>query len=113
MPGRVLRGALFTSIFLGALPPVDLRAVCLVRPIAILTYFCSQHRPTSISGSAYIVSTQDVQYGADLREGAITTDGGNGERKNGKMKERKTQRFRSEDSVFLLPGKRPLPAGVI
>lgn len=33
MDGALLRAALVASCFLGALPPVDLRAVCLVRAI--------------------------------------------------------------------------------
>ena len=38
MAGALLRAALVASCLRGALPPVDLRPVCLVR--AILNYFC-------------------------------------------------------------------------
>ena len=37
--GALLRAALVASCFLGALPPVDLRAVCLVRTIILLQRF--------------------------------------------------------------------------
>ena len=40
--GALLRAALVASCFLGALPPVDLRAVFLVRAIVAVKYCCSE-----------------------------------------------------------------------
>merc|ERR1712222_155374 len=39
--GALLRAALVANCFLGALPPVDLRAVCLVRAMVLWFFFLS------------------------------------------------------------------------
>uniref|UniRef100_A0A9J8CHM0 Core Histone H2A/H2B/H3 domain-containing protein n=1 Tax=Cyprinus carpio carpio TaxID=630221 RepID=A0A9J8CHM0_CYPCA len=50
--GALFRAALVASCFLGALPPVDLRAVCLVLAIAEINFFLRSTARKSTGGKA-------------------------------------------------------------